>query len=346
MVWKAIHSTAKAASIQTDHNALAASPIKRCAGLHGPPAGAGRLQRLRRGRSGRTAVIGHGCHPTAGATSTPNRGNSHCASFAAHCLLPALRVISARHGRGFTHDIAPDVARAAGLPRCGRRRSSASSSRPSMSAPTFRSWSSGSPRFSPAATGRCCSSTTIRPTARRRVARAHRRSRRPRALHAPHRPARPCRRLPRRHAGEPGALSRRHGCRPAARRDAARRHARPPAQRAIRSRGGEPLSAAAAPPPGSPNSAPAPAVSPTCWCSACSASHLTDPMSGYFMIRRDAFEPLAPAMSSQGFKILLDILATIARPPARRRAAVRVFTSAATAKASSTARSRSTLPRW
>lgn len=37
---------------------------------------------------------------------------------------------------------------------------------------------------------------------------------------------------------------------------------------------------------------------------------LTDPMSGYFMIRRDAFESLAPALSSQGFKILLDILAT------------------------------------
>ena len=37
---------------------------------------------------------------------------------------------------------------------------------------------------------------------------------------------------------------------------------------------------------------------------------LTDPMSGHFMIRRDAFEPLAPSISSQGFKILLDILAT------------------------------------
>jgi dolichol-phosphate mannosyltransferase len=37
---------------------------------------------------------------------------------------------------------------------------------------------------------------------------------------------------------------------------------------------------------------------------------LTDPMSGYFMIRRDNFEALAPALSSQGFKILLDILAT------------------------------------
>ena len=37
---------------------------------------------------------------------------------------------------------------------------------------------------------------------------------------------------------------------------------------------------------------------------------LTDPMSGHFMIRRDAVEALAPSLSSQGFKILLDILAT------------------------------------
>jgi len=37
---------------------------------------------------------------------------------------------------------------------------------------------------------------------------------------------------------------------------------------------------------------------------------LTDPMSGHFMIRRDSFEALAPSLSSQGFKILLDILAT------------------------------------
>ena len=37
---------------------------------------------------------------------------------------------------------------------------------------------------------------------------------------------------------------------------------------------------------------------------------LTDPMSGYFMVRRDAFEALAPSLSSQGFKILLDIVAT------------------------------------
>ncbi len=37
---------------------------------------------------------------------------------------------------------------------------------------------------------------------------------------------------------------------------------------------------------------------------------LTDPMSGHFMIGREAFEAIAPALSSQGFKILLDILAT------------------------------------
>ena len=37
---------------------------------------------------------------------------------------------------------------------------------------------------------------------------------------------------------------------------------------------------------------------------------LSDPMSGYFMVRRDRFEQLAPQLSSQGFKILLDIVAT------------------------------------
>jgi dolichol-phosphate mannosyltransferase len=37
---------------------------------------------------------------------------------------------------------------------------------------------------------------------------------------------------------------------------------------------------------------------------------VSDPMSGFFMIRRDAFEPLAPYLAVEGFKILLDILAT------------------------------------
>lgn len=37
---------------------------------------------------------------------------------------------------------------------------------------------------------------------------------------------------------------------------------------------------------------------------------LTDTMSGYFMIRRDVFHTLAPGISTQGYKLLLDILAT------------------------------------
>jgi dolichol-phosphate mannosyltransferase len=37
---------------------------------------------------------------------------------------------------------------------------------------------------------------------------------------------------------------------------------------------------------------------------------LTDPMSGFFMIRRALVEEIAPSLSSQGFKILLDIVAT------------------------------------
>ena len=37
---------------------------------------------------------------------------------------------------------------------------------------------------------------------------------------------------------------------------------------------------------------------------------VADPMSGFFMIRRDRFEELAPELSTQGFKILLDLIAT------------------------------------
>ncbi len=37
---------------------------------------------------------------------------------------------------------------------------------------------------------------------------------------------------------------------------------------------------------------------------------LTDPMSGFFMLRREVIEDLAPKLSTQGFKILLDIAAT------------------------------------
>lgn len=37
---------------------------------------------------------------------------------------------------------------------------------------------------------------------------------------------------------------------------------------------------------------------------------IADPMSGFFMVRRDCFEELAPSLSEQGFKILLDVIAT------------------------------------
>ncbi|MFA6267725.1 MAG: glycosyltransferase family 2 protein [Pseudolabrys sp.] len=37
---------------------------------------------------------------------------------------------------------------------------------------------------------------------------------------------------------------------------------------------------------------------------------LTDPMSGFFMLRRDVVDAMAPKLSTQGFKILLDIAAT------------------------------------
>ncbi len=41
---------------------------------------------------------------------------------------------------------------------------------------------------------------------------------------------------------------------------------------------------------------------------------VSDPMSGYFAMRRPAFEALAPRLSTQGFKILMDILASTPQP--------------------------------
>jgi dolichol-phosphate mannosyltransferase len=40
---------------------------------------------------------------------------------------------------------------------------------------------------------------------------------------------------------------------------------------------------------------------------------LSDPMSGFFMMRRDSFDAVAPRLSPVGFKILLDIAATAGR---------------------------------
>jgi dolichol-phosphate mannosyltransferase len=42
-------------------------------------------------------------------------------------------------------------------------------------------------------------------------------------------------------------------------------------------------------------------------------TELTDPMSGFFMVRREVVDELAPNLSSQGFKILLDIILTARR---------------------------------
>ena len=41
---------------------------------------------------------------------------------------------------------------------------------------------------------------------------------------------------------------------------------------------------------------------------------VSDPVSGFFMIRRDAVEAVAPRLSRQGFKILFDIIASQPRP--------------------------------
>ncbi len=44
-------------------------------------------------------------------------------------------------------------------------------------------------------------------------------------------------------------------------------------------------------------------------------ANLTDPMSGFFMIRREAFEASLRQLSLQGYKILLDIIASAPKPP-------------------------------
>jgi len=43
-------------------------------------------------------------------------------------------------------------------------------------------------------------------------------------------------------------------------------------------------------------------------------AQLTDPMSGFFMIRRDSFAEAMRSLSGQGFKILLDLFASAPRP--------------------------------
>ncbi len=51
---------------------------------------------------------------------------------------------------------------------------------------------------------------------------------------------------------------------------------------------------------------------------------LSDPMSGFFLMRRDVFDEIAPSLSSEGFKILLDIIVSAGRARARRRKELRI----------------------
>lgn len=44
---------------------------------------------------------------------------------------------------------------------------------------------------------------------------------------------------------------------------------------------------------------------------------LSDPMSGFFLMRRDVFDEIAPSLSNEGFKILLDIIVSARRARAR-----------------------------
>jgi len=41
---------------------------------------------------------------------------------------------------------------------------------------------------------------------------------------------------------------------------------------------------------------------------------LSDPLSGFFLLRQETFEAIAPRLSTQGFKLLLDIVASQPRP--------------------------------
>jgi len=44
-------------------------------------------------------------------------------------------------------------------------------------------------------------------------------------------------------------------------------------------------------------------------------THVADPMSGFFMLKREVFDRAMPGLSAIGFKILLDIIASLPTPP-------------------------------
>ena len=51
---------------------------------------------------------------------------------------------------------------------------------------------------------------------------------------------------------------------------------------------------------------------------------LSDPMSGFFLMRRDVFDEVAPALSDDGFKILLDIIVSAGRDRANQGKQLRI----------------------
>jgi dolichol-phosphate mannosyltransferase len=51
---------------------------------------------------------------------------------------------------------------------------------------------------------------------------------------------------------------------------------------------------------------------------------LSDPMSGFFLMRRDVFDEIAPSLTNEGFKILLDIIVSAGRTRARRGKELRI----------------------
>ncbi|MEO6012089.1 MAG: glycosyltransferase family 2 protein [Devosia sp.] len=51
---------------------------------------------------------------------------------------------------------------------------------------------------------------------------------------------------------------------------------------------------------------------------------LTDPMSGFFVMRREVFDEIAPGLTSEGFKILLDIIVSAGRARARHGKELRI----------------------
>ena len=157
----------------------------------------------------------------------------------------------------------------------------------------------------------------------------------PRPLHPPDRAARPVGRLHRGHSGLQRALCGRHRRRPAARRDPAAEDARAAARAARRSSWSAAATSKAAAPTVSTSSGPGPAQFATEVARRVLRVEIADPMSGFFMIRRDRFEELAPQLSTQGFKILLDVVATAQRQAARRSKFPTRSARASTARASS-----------